>query len=837
MSSRRDFIKQAALGLGAAAWTQLQATIAKALAIAPDSGTTFLDAEHVVILMQENRSFDHALGALRGIRGFNDPRAITLPGGNPVWVQTNDAGASFVPFRFNIKDTKATWLGDLPHSWTDQIDARNGGRCDRWLQAKASGRDGLAHLPLTLGHYNRDDIPFYYALADAFTVCDQNFCSSLTATTPNRLHLWTGTVRAQQKPDAWANILNSDVDYDSEAQWTTFPERLEANGVSWKVYQNELSLPTGLRGEGEAWLANFTDNPLEWFSQYHVRFAPGHRAFLDQFARELTSDIAALEKLAAPTPDQADEVAKKKSRLAEVEQAREMWSEANFRNLPEHEQQLHAKAFTTNQHDPSYHELAELEYDDRGRRRRMAVPKGDILHQFRADVAQGALPTVSWLVPPERVSDHPTSAWYGAWFLSEVIEILIQNPELWKKTVFILTYDENDGYFDHVPPFVPPHPTQPDTGKVSAGIDPALEYVTREQELTRKSAEESRESPIGLGYRVPMIIASPWSRGGAVCSQVFDHTSVLRFLEVLLSHKTGKQITEPNITPWRRTVCGDLTSAFRPEPPGGDLLLAFPNREEFFQAIHRAQFLSPPGDMRPLTPAEIESLRNSPHTSKLMPQQEQGTRPSAPLPYELAVNGQRSDDRKQLTVQFEARKERFGEKSAGSPFIAYARRGNNDVQIRNYAVSAGDRLEDAWKLDEFPQGEYDVAIYGPNGFFRHFRGGADGPGLDIQVEDKSASTNGPAATAYVEVRLRNRDNSPHNVAVVDNSYCAPTIHRIVSAGQLLRVEIDTSASERWYDLSVHVDGFPDSDWRFAGRVETGAWGSSDPAMGGVVRHV
>jgi phospholipase C len=263
MDSRRDFIKKAALLSGAGMWTALHGSIERAKAIAPDPGSTFLDAEHVVILMQENRSFDHCFGAMRGVRGFNDPRAISLPNGNPVWIQTNDAGASYVPFRLNIKDTNATWMGSLPHSWTDQVDARRGGRCDRWLQAKASGHDEYRDMPLTMGHYNRDDIPFYYALADAFTVCDYNFCSSLTGTTPNRLHLWTGTVRAEQKPQAWPNVLNSDVEYDSEASWKTYPERLEEQGISWKIYQNELSLSTGLRGEAEAWLANFTDNPIE----------------------------------------------------------------------------------------------------------------------------------------------------------------------------------------------------------------------------------------------------------------------------------------------------------------------------------------------------------------------------------------------------------------------------------------------------------------------------------------------------------------------------------------------------------------------------------------------
>ncbi len=247
MPTRRDFVKQAAILSGAAGmWGGWRECIEHALAIDPKPGSSFLDAEHVVILMQENRSFDHSYGTLRGVRGFNDPRAITLADGSPVWMQANAAGERHLPFRFNIADTNATWMGSLPHSWADQVDARNQGRYDRWLHVKQSGERRYAAMPLTMGYYNRQDIPFYYALADAFTICDQHFCSSLTGTTPNRLYLWTGTIREKQTADSPANLLNSDVDYDTAASWTTFPERLEDLGISWKIYQNELSLEIGL---------------------------------------------------------------------------------------------------------------------------------------------------------------------------------------------------------------------------------------------------------------------------------------------------------------------------------------------------------------------------------------------------------------------------------------------------------------------------------------------------------------------------------------------------------------------------------------------------------------
>ncbi|HRQ49998.1 MAG TPA: alkaline phosphatase family protein, partial [Agriterribacter sp.] len=187
MDSRREFIKKSVLLSGAAGFsTLLPASVQRAFAIDPPAGSTYLDAEHVVILMQENRSFDHCFGSLQGVRGFNDPRVITLPDKKPVWLQTNEKGETYAPFRLDIKDTKVTWMGDLPHSRPSQVDAHNGGKYDQWLTAKRSGNKKYSGMPLTLGYYNRADLPFNYGMADAFTVCDQHFSSATTSTTPNR---------------------------------------------------------------------------------------------------------------------------------------------------------------------------------------------------------------------------------------------------------------------------------------------------------------------------------------------------------------------------------------------------------------------------------------------------------------------------------------------------------------------------------------------------------------------------------------------------------------------------------------------------------------------------
>jgi phospholipase C len=198
--TRRDFLKVAAILSGAAGASGfVPDSIKKAFAIEPEPGSTFLDAEHIVILMQENRSFDHALGTLQGVRGFNDPRAIRLANGNSVFVQTDAAGNSYAPWRLDIRDTRITWMGSIPHSRNSQVDAWNEGLHDGWLEAKRSHISEYAGLPLTMGHYTREDLPFYYALADAFTVCDQNYCSVMTSTTPNRSYFWTGTVRDEQR--------------------------------------------------------------------------------------------------------------------------------------------------------------------------------------------------------------------------------------------------------------------------------------------------------------------------------------------------------------------------------------------------------------------------------------------------------------------------------------------------------------------------------------------------------------------------------------------------------------------------------------------------------------
>lgn len=828
-------------------FSALPPSIQRALAIDPKKGSTYLDAEHVVILMQENRSFDHCYGALRGVRGFNDPRAITLPNKNLVWLQTNAFGETYVPFRLNMKESNATWMGSLPHSWPNQVDARNGGKYDKWLIAKQPGHKEYAKMPLTQGFYNREDIPFYYALADAFTVCDQNFCSSLTGTTPNRLYLWSGTVREKPGPEHYANVRNENVSDDAEASWTTFPERLEDNGVSWRIYQNELSINTGLTGVEDSWLANFTDNPIEWFSQYQIRYHTGYQKYqksrLGALPAEIKETEAKLAKAAKESKEAAD-LAKsldaKQKELVFAKEELERWTPENYEKLSQRTKNIHQKAFTTNKNDPDYRKVTTVKYHDGDIEHEAKAPQGDILHQFRSDVKSGKLPTVSWLVAPENFSDHPTSPWYGAWYVSEVMDILTADPEVWKKTIFILCYDENDGYFDHVPPFVVPDPYKEDTGAVSEGIDCKTEFVTMEQDMTKKEKKECRESPIGLGFRVPLVVASPWNRGGHVCSEVFDHTSILQFLEKFTSHKSGKKIEETNISAWRRTICGDLTSTFTPYDGEKIPLPTFLARNEFMESIYNAQFKKLPNAYKALSKSEIEQINKNPFTSSLMPKQEKGTRPACAIPYELSAHGEFNTAKNAFQIKLEAKNGMFGDRSAGAPFMIYApgKYKNETVKVWNYAVKAGDALNAAFNPEDFENGKYHLRVYGPNGFFREYAGTKDHAFLVVAPHPDYNKMIAKRGDVMVEVSSKNLVKDV-KIIVTDNAYGAesqtlvlPKMQDGVEKGRL--ITIFSSKTSNWYDFSITIEGEPDFLVIYAGHVETGRASESDPYMGAML---
>jgi phospholipase C len=179
---RRTFLQL--LGTGALAGA-FPASIARALAIPARVRTgTIDDVEHVVVMMQENRSFDHYFGTLQGVRGFGDPRAVTLASGQTVFAQPQGAGY-VMPFHPAAPNLGLTFIQDLPHDWTSTQKMWNQGQYDQWIPNKGT---------TTMAHLVRSDIPYHYALADAFTICDAYHCSLLGPTDPNRYYMWTGWV-------------------------------------------------------------------------------------------------------------------------------------------------------------------------------------------------------------------------------------------------------------------------------------------------------------------------------------------------------------------------------------------------------------------------------------------------------------------------------------------------------------------------------------------------------------------------------------------------------------------------------------------------------------------
>lgn len=814
MDSRRDFLKKAALLAGTSATINwLPESIQKALSIDAAAGSTYLDAEHVVFLMQENRSFDHCYGSLKGVRGFNDPRAMKQPNGLPVWIQENKSGQYFAPFHLDIVNSKSTWMGSLPHGWKDMVAARNDGKMNNWLEAKSSGNKAYKHMPLTMGYYNRADIPFYYAFADAFTVCDQHFCSSLTGTSANRSYFWSGTIREEaHNPESTAHVDNGQINY-KDVNWKTYPERLEEAGISWKVYQNELSLPIGFDGEEEDWLANFTDNNLEFHKQYNVRFHPKHIEWMEARVKELPILLR----------QEQDEATKLKltKELKRLQSDIKIYTLANFEKLSEREKSIHKKAFVTNEEDPNYHKLNTISYQEDGKLQHVKVPAGDLFYQFRKDVDNDALPTVSWLVAPCRFSDHPGSPWYGAWYVSEALDILTKNPEIWKKTIFVLTYDENDGYFDHISPYVPPLTGREDVGMVSGNIETGDEYVTLEQEHKRTGkADTNLNSPIGFGYRVPMVIASPWSKGGWVNSEVFDLTSGIQFLEHFLYKKKGIRVQEENISAWRRLVSGDLTSVFRPVSETYKQPLETVDRDAYVERIYSARDKGLPTNYVELSSQKVQQVKK---TGVYIPEtqiQEKGYKPACALPLELQVNASGKGDTFSLLAQVHNRIQQSTAEGIPYYVIAYHSYSNEGPgKVWNFAINKNDALRYDWNLEKIIGDNFSFAVHGPNGFYRSFEASKKSiPTIEVRSIIKNSKP-------FLQIKVH---DSKSSLLAVDKSY------NLFNSKGLSKsfIEIDCSDSKGWYDVEITSPQDANIKFRYAGHIETGDDSITDPLMAG-----
>jgi phospholipase C len=449
---RRRFLGGALLtGAGAlAAACGSSSTVTKAASTAP-AGSDLGAVEHVVFLMQENRSFDHYFGAYKGVRGFDDHRATDLG----VFSQPDVSNTSRqpvgrqLPFHLDASSGQGECTHDLSHTWQAQHLCRDNGAMDAFVSTHTSDQfEKTVNGLLTMGYYTRADLPYHYALADAFTICDGYHCSILGPTHPNRLMAISGTIDPDGKHGGPVLITDPSPKARFSVDWPTMPEVLEDAGVSWKVYS-----PPGATYQVDfPEVLLVSDAILPYFSQY--------------------SNPAS---------------------------------------------SLYKKAFTS------------------------AFP-----NDFAQDVKSGTLPKVSWIIPPLGYDEHPPAPpALGAWFIDQVLQTLIANEEVWSKTVLFVMYDENDGFFDHVAPPVAPLGTPGEYVSVSP-LPPNATGVA---------------GPLGLGFRVPMLVVSPFSRGGHVVSETFDHTSQLRFLE----QRFG--VHAPNISAWRRRTVGDLTSTLRMGQP------------------------------------------------------------------------------------------------------------------------------------------------------------------------------------------------------------------------------------------------------------------------------
>ncbi|HSU57716.1 MAG TPA: alkaline phosphatase family protein [Bryobacteraceae bacterium] len=258
--TRRRLLKGAARLAGAAAASALMpSNVRRALAKQPVRGGSFRDIKHVVLLMQENRSFDHYFGTLAGVRGFDDPKALKLGSGQSVFRQPDaeNPNGYLLPFHLNTRASSAQKIPSTSHAWSVQHASWNGGKMDGWLAAhrKADG----AHGPYCMGYYTRVDIPFQFALTEAFTICDAYHCSIMGPTWPNRMYWMTGTI----DPDGLGGgpIINNKAPRGGYT-WKTYPERLQEAGVSWKVYQQRDNYGCNLLETFKVFREAGTDSPL-----------------------------------------------------------------------------------------------------------------------------------------------------------------------------------------------------------------------------------------------------------------------------------------------------------------------------------------------------------------------------------------------------------------------------------------------------------------------------------------------------------------------------------------------------------------------------------------------
>jgi phospholipase C len=273
-----------------------------------------------------------------------------------------------------------------------------------------------------------------------------------------------------------------------------------------------------------------------------------------------------------------------------------------------------------------------------------------------------------------------------------------------------------------------------------------------------------------------------------------------------------------------------LTSIFLPAAAGEASLPKPVDRNPFVVGIHQAQFRPNPASNAALTAADIESLRKNPRACGSLPRQESGTRPSCALPYELHVTGRFDRDRRAFAIEFEARNKKFAARAAGAPFNVYApgKYAGELMRMWSYAVGAGHVLKEDWPLSRFESGVYHLRVHGPNGFYREFQGAADDPALTVTCDDQIAAGK-PTGNLVLQLSNHSESGTIH-VEITDHAYGAARQSRTIAPAESATIDLDLQKSFHWHDFSVTVRENKNYLQRFAGRVETGNLGTSDPSM-------
>jgi phospholipase C len=605
---------------------------------------TIQDVQHVVILMQENRSMDHYCGTMPGVRGYGDRNALAFNGSQSdfyqPWGWTN-----ILPFPLTNQ-----CIEDVDHDEMSGLEDWDNGKWDMWVPAKGFG--AMSYCPANF-------VPLQSALAQSYTICDNYFCSLIGPTYPNRLYLFSGMI--DPNGTAGGPAVENFVPLGG-FRWTTYPELLEQAGVSWRVYR-----PMG----------DWFGDVLPWFAQF-TNALPGSPLY-DRGVAEVPDVVAALEQ----------------------------------------------------------------------------------------DVVAGKLPKVSWIIPTLDQSGHPPySPADGEVFIQNVLGALQANPAVFNSTVFIVTYDENGGFFDHIPsPIAPPG----------------------------TSNEFINGKPLGLGVRVPTLIISPWSRGGKVCSQVFDHTSIIRFLE----QWTG--VKEPNISAWRRQVCGDLTSAFDFTQPDTNAAPALPEATWFEDSPYY-----------PYPPA----LQNLPV---------QPTNPMAalPLPYQPEITAHTDCGNEQIHLVI------TNSGAASVHFAIYANPVQNSGPIQCDAAAGSSLTENlAVPAASFGHRYYDYTCCGPDGFQRRFAGNLAADCGQIEAIS-SIDTNADAISVVTE-------NSSATAVkfVITDAYGieGPWTNTVPAGSSATNVISSGFDNSGWYDLTVTASSDGNFLRRFTGHIENGMLSLTEPVL-------